>query len=456
LTITLKGTPMLPFAMPSADVFFAAKRKVFAHYFYTFPVSIDNKPAATDYYNTQFLAPGGENGKHAAYGGYLRARPLGVPPGGANWQQLNMQAEISTAIARGITGFTFDVLSLADALAPAGHLQQLLLAAAAVDARFVIVPMLDMSSLTGLTPVQGASIIQTIAASPSLYRLADGRIVFAAFNAPLQPLAWWQQMISTLNDGAIDVAFIPVALGAPADAGVLTPLSYGVGGWGTAIPAAAAALSAASAHTAGLVCMMPILPQQFRPKSSIFWECSGSTTFRNGWMAAINTGADIVQLITWSDFSESGQMQPYTDATLAPAMGTGFYDLNAYYATWFVTGMQPALTQDVLYWFHRRMRSTVAHPNQPNSFTAVGPAEESTIELLAFLTLPGIVAINNVLGAAPAGITSFRQPTVPGNPQFKLMRNGSNVKTATSPVTIYGPAGAPSGLLDLTYWSGSF
>jgi hypothetical protein len=449
----------LPFAMPSASVFFESPRRVFAHYFYPFPLSIGNQPAATDYYNTQYLAPGGEGGVHAAYGGYLRQRPLPVPvqPAAANYLAVNMQTEVQMAIARGITGFCFDILSQADATPGTGALQRLLTAAEIVDPRFSIIPMLDISSLTtALTPAEGAAIIQAVAQAPNLYRLWDGRIVVAAFAASLQTLAWWQSLIGILNAAAIDIALWPVFLGAPNDAGALNPVAYGVGAWGTAIPSAAAALPAgvAAANAEGLRYLLPVLPQQFRPKSQIFWESSNSVAFRNAWMSAIQGGAAAVQVITWSDFSESGQIQPYTDATLALNIGTGFYDLNAYYASWYATGIQPTITQEVLYWFYRRMASTAAHPNQMDNFTCF-ETEESNIELVAFLMEPGTLSINGTTMAAPAGITSFKVPTTPGNPAFSLERNGSNVLAFSGPITIYGPAGSPAGTLDLTYWSGS-
>jgi hypothetical protein len=446
----------LPFEIPSADVLFASKRKVYAHYFYALPLSIGNQPAVSDYYNLQYLTPGGENGKWTKVGGYLRSRPLPVTPGpAATYAELNMQAEVRMAIARGITGFTFDILSLADALLPAGHLQSMLAAATAVDSRFTIVPMLDMSSMTGLTVAQVVQLCQTIDANPAVAELSDGRLIIAAFNATLQPLAWWEQVITALNAANISVAFVPILLGGANDAGTLDPISFGVGAWGTAEPAPSAALQscAAAAHKLGLSYMLPILPQQFRPKSSVFWEAGNSVTFRDSWMSAINGGTDFVQIVTWSDFSESGQIQPYTDATLALNIGTGFYDLNAYYATWFLTGVQPVITRDVLFWFYRRMQSTAAHANQ-NAFTVVGPAEESNIELLAFLTEPGTLLINGASLAAPAGITSFKVPTTPGFPAFALQRNGSNVFHGAGPVQIYGPAGSPAGTLDMTYWSG--
>lgn len=447
----------LPFVMPSADMLFTSQRKVFAHYFYPFPLSINNQPAVSDYYNLQYLAPGGENGIHAACGGYLRARPLPIPVQTAFSAGVNMQAEVRMAIARGITGFTFDVLNLADALSPTGHLQTMLAAAQAVDPRFVIAPMLDMKSLGAITPAQGASIIQAIANAPSVYRLWDGRLVVMAFNAPIQPFSWWQQMIAILNASGVDVAFWPLFLGAPSDAGALDPISYGVGAWGTAIPSSATELQAtiAAAHALGLRYLLPVLPQQFRPKDLKFWEASNSASFRDAWMSAINGNADAVQVVTWSDFSELGQIQPYTDATLATNIGTGFYDLNAYYATWYLTEVQPPITQDVLYWFYRKMNSGAAHPNQNAVTIVAGETEESNIELLAFLTAPGTLVINGASLSAPTGITSFKVPATPGFPSFELQRNGSNVLQGAGPVQIYGPGGSPSGTLDLTYWSGS-
>jgi hypothetical protein len=433
----------LPFVMPDP---FSFKKRVFAHYFYPFPLSIGNQPAASDYYNTQYLAPGGENGTHKAYGGFLRSRPLPVPPGSPTaYALLNMQREVQMAIARGITGFTFDILNLADAISPTGHLAMMLQAAQAVDPRFWIVPMLDMSSMVGLTQAQAVQLIASFT-HPSFARIPDGRLLVSAFNAS-QPLTFWQIIIQSLNKQNVNVAFIPVILGNPGSVGTLSPISLGLGGWGTATPASAAAIANY---------MNPIMTQQFRPKSEVFWEASGSDTFRAGWASAIRDNSQYCQIVTWSDFSESGQVQPYTDATLATNIGTAFYDLTAYYATWFMSGVQPAITSDRIYWFYRRMASSASHPNQTDGFKVVSSTEVQIIEALAFLTDPGTILINGAPTSCRPGITSVKAPTAPGQPSFALQRNGSNVFQATGPVTIYGSGGSPAGTLDLSYWCGSF
>jgi hypothetical protein len=431
----------LPFAPPSP---FAGKR-VFAHYFETFPLSIDNKPAPSDYYTTQFLTPTGENGKHVAYGGFLRQRPLQMPPAasGVDFKAQNMAREVSLAIARGITGFCYDILSLGDGLT--GNLPKLLTAAAMVDGRFKIIPMFDMVSLgSAVTPSAVASVMaMPVSVSPAAYRLADGRLVMAAYNAQSQTLAWWQSLISQLNNAGINVAFLPVLPSSGQTPGALLPASWGVGGWGTATPGPSAALTAAPAHAAGVAYMLPVGIQQCRPKDSLFWEAGNSAAFRAAWAAAITTGADCVQCVTWSDYSESSQVAPSTDATLNPSIGTGFYDMTAYYAAWFASGVQPVITQDVLYWIHRRMTAAAPHPGQAQGMSPVlagGTPEEDHIEVVSFLTQPGTVVINGSAFQCPAGISSSKAALTPGFPKFALQRNGSNVFSATGPVQIYAGA----------------
>lgn len=453
---------LLPFEMPSADVFLTAARKVAAHYFPAFPLSINNQPAATDYYNSQYLTIAGEGGSHAAYGGYLRARPLPVPVT-PNTMLVNMQREVAMALSRGITVFYFDITNLADAVSPTGHLQTLLAAAAEVDRRFVVMPMLDMNALTGITPAQIVALMVALKGKPCIGALLDGRVVLAAYDAPLQNAAWWQSVMTALNAANINVAFMPIILGAPTDAGALNSVSFAVGGWGTATPGPSAAMAAnvASAVKAGLGYVMPIMTQQYRPKAGVYWEAQNSQTFRNSWMAAINSQPDMVQIITWSDFSESGQVQPYTDASLNPAIGTGFFDLNAYYAAWYVTGVQPPIDRDTLYFFQRKEVTASLHPKQPNGMTLVagaGPVTDN-LEVVALLSQPGNVKIAqyNAVASwpAPAGISVYSTPLEAGFATLSLQRNGSNVFSALGPIQVYDKTGLPSGVLDLTYWSGS-
>ena len=48
VTSTNSGDACLPFTMPTASALFGSSQKVFAHYFYPFPLSEDNLPSAQD------------------------------------------------------------------------------------------------------------------------------------------------------------------------------------------------------------------------------------------------------------------------------------------------------------------------------------------------------------------------------------------------------------------------
>src|ERR1019366_8809120 len=288
----------------TAGALFGSSQKVFAHYFYPFPLSEDNLPSAQDYYNKQYLTLTGESGKWLAQGGFLRQRPLPVPVNfSANWRLLNMETEVRMAIARGITGFTVDVLSLDASVAPNGQLYLMLQAAQAVDPRFKIAVMPDIDGL-GSDASAVVQIIASVASSPAAYRLADGRLVVTAFNASLHPPSWGASVIRQLNAQGINVAFVPTFLGWSGQASAFASISYGFADWGTATPAASSAMQgdAAIAHnTYGKIYMMPVDPQQYRPKDFVYWEAGNSAAFRDAWMSSIQGGADWVQLVTWSD-----------------------------------------------------------------------------------------------------------------------------------------------------------
>jgi hypothetical protein len=450
--------------MPSADTVFASTKKVFAHYFLPFPLSLDNATAAEDYYNTQYLNVHGESNKWLAQGGYLRQRPVGITPSSsANWKLLNMEAEVRSAIARGISGFTFDIMSTTEAVGAGSPLSLMLSAAQAVDSRFKIVVMPDITAL-GSNSAAVIQVITAAAASPAAYRLSDGRLVVSAFDAGLNSAAWWQSVLSQLSAKGINVAFVPTFLGWTTSAAAFAPISYGFADWGTATAIASSEMQGApgTAHSSyGKIFMMPVDPQQFRPKDFMYWEAGNSAAFRAAWASSIQGDADWVQVVTWNDYSESGQISPYTDASLRTDIGTGYYDLNGYYAAWFLTGQQPQITHDVLYYFYRREPASAPGSLQ-SKLEAVASGTgtpQNDIELVGFLTAPGVLKIT--IGAktytqnASAGVVSFKIPSQAGTPLFTLSRNGSDVFSFKGGVYIYGSGGLPSGVQDLTYWSGS-
>ena len=463
LTATNSGDACLPTTMPTTDAVFNSSKKIFAHYFDPFPLSIDNKAPNVDYYNTNYLNKNGESNKWVSEGGYLRQRPLGVnASSNPNWAQLNMQHEVSTAIARGITGFVFDVMGLSEVTNANSRLNLMLKAAQAVDSRFKIVVMPDMT-VFGSDSNAVVEIIAAVAKSPAAYRLSDGRLVVSPFDTNLDSASWWASVLNRLKAQGINVAFVPTFLGWTHYADLFASISYGFADWGTATAGGSALFEPDptivhdSFHK---IFMTPVGSQQYRPKDFIYWEAGNSASLRSGWTSSIAGNADWVQIVTWNDYSESGQVSPYTDTTLQRSIGTGYYDLSGYYASWFLTGRQPAITHDVLYWFYRREPSTARITAQSKPDSVIGGVAENDIELVAFLTAPGELKITiggktYTHNATTAGMVSFKVPTQPGVPLFTLSRNGADVFSFNGGVQIYGAGGIPSGVADMTYWSGS-
>jgi hypothetical protein len=446
--------------MPSDAALLDSSKEVFAHYFHPFPLSTANEAANEDYYNTEWLNPDGENGAWSDVGGYLRQRPLGVVPSDpSTFKVTNMRKEIAMAINRGITGFTFDVLDIEQATNPDSEYHNLLTAAEIEDSRFKIMIMPDMTAL-GDSPDDIVAIVTIADLYDQTYRLADGRLVLAPFAAEHQSASFWKGVISELEANDIAIAFMPVFIDAiPND---FIPLVYGYGYWGTATASSASdeINDIAAAHAIGKKYFQPIMTQQYRPKDSSIWESNNSSTLRNGWASAINGGADFVQIVTWNDFSESGQISSYTDASLNGSIGTGFYNITGYYAAKYLTGSYPTINGDAINYFYRKEPPTAAHPNQPDGATFINSTPSDKIEVVAFLTSSAQVKITTggttTTFNGVAGVNSFKVTAKPGNPNFKIVRNNVTVLNTTANIQIYGQGGLPSRSQDLTYWSGSY
>lgn len=411
----------LPFNRPPLATLRASPRKVFAHWHW-FPMSFENAAPAQDYYATQFLQPEGEAGKYAAMGGYLRQRPLArAPIADPTWRRIDMENEVRRAAAVGIDGFIFNILSPDRASYLWSQFTTMLDAAEAVDPGFAIIPNIDATAIPSSSLGSVVASLETVVSHPGLYRLNDGRLVISAFGAEAWPKATWQTLVSQLR-----AAFVPVFVSWQPD--VAPDNSYGLSLWGPACPPEVPGLSqpASAARAARKIWMAPVRPQDFRAKDLIYWEAANSRLFRTMWEQAINDEADWVQLITWNDHSEGSELRPSTGTQY------GFYDLLAYYITWYKTGVRPAIARDVIYYFHR-IAPVAAQPDlgrQARRFQKRGLAVAAdAIELRAFLTRPGILEIaigdKKYQKTAAAGEVSFKVPLAEGTPHFRLYRNGN-------------------------------
>ncbi|WP_327085263.1 endo-1,3-alpha-glucanase family glycosylhydrolase [Nonomuraea sp. NBC_01738] len=423
----------LPFDLPSAATLRGSKRKVFAHYFTPYPISLNNKAGADDYYAKNYLNPAGEAGKHQAYGGLLRDRPIprGVLSG--DWQLADMKKEVQTAAAAGLDGFTVDILSLTSA--HWDRLQILIKAAAAVDPGFKIVLMPDMTSLTA-DAVTLADNMAKLAASSSVYRLDDKRLVISPFKAEQQNVAWWQTFMKTMKDKhGITVAFVPVFLNFGANAAAFAPISYGFSNWGNRSPAGQSGVEAniTKAHGLGKIWMQPVSVQDERPNQGIYDEAANTENLRSTWQKSITGGADWVQLTTWNDFSEGTQFVPSVHN------GGVYLDLTSYYLTWWKMGKAPAIVRDTLYLTHRTQLNA-ARPTSGTQTKFMVPrggttTPRDTVEVLSFLT--GDTTVKATIGgsehpyAAKAGVTAKTFPLAYG-----VNKASAGAVTVSSPWTV--------------------
>ncbi|GAM24845.1 hypothetical protein SAMD00019534_080200 [Acytostelium subglobosum LB1] len=446
--VQMNQTSCWPFSDAGTTALRGQTKKVFAHYFSQFPIAIDNVDSSNDYYTRNFLNPLGENKAHFNCGGFFRQRPLPRPVRPeSNWADLDMRLEVTRAIALGLDGFTYDMLSLTSTSVYWTRLLAIMKAAIYVDPAFKIVLMPDMnagwasSNASNLIPA-----IVTLVNSPdnaALYRDASGNLVISAYRANNQSPAWWANLVSTLKTGYnISVVLWPVF---PSITSSLISSygasSVGMSNWdGNCVKNAASFVNAANnLHTAGEKYMSPVMSQNHRPKEFHYWEARNSEAMRAHFMAAINGNAEWIQIITWNDYSEGTE--------ISPSSGTqySYYDVAAYYLRWYKLGTPPAIYRDAIYYFHRNSLTTQkpdipAHQTQNFSLVPCDPAVDR-VEVLAFLTAPANITItqggNKVNKYVPAGVQSVTANLIPGStPVFKVTRNGATIINLTSTITV--------------------
>lgn len=443
-----------PFSQPALATLRASAKKVFAHYFVPFPISIDNRTPDSDYYSVNYLSPSGEGGKFAGSGGFIKQRPLPRPVvASATWDQTDVAQDVRRAAALGIDGFAVDLLETTGAnWARAVRLMDV---ANSIDTGFKVMLMPDMEAEFKQKPGNLLPALRILARHPAAYRLADGRLVVSPYNAQNQNVAWWKSLLATLKAEGIDVAFFPVFQGWSGYAPTYAAISYGMSDWGDRSPTVnrSGIFTPSRVHAYGTKWMAPVSPQDARPKDFIYWEARNSENYRVMWENAIRGGADWVQIITWNDYSESTEV--------APSSGTqwSFYDLTAYYTTWFKTGTMPAVNRDMLMYFHRK-HSTAAAANlakqtRPYGRVTGSDTAANDVEVLAFATAASTLELTvggkTTTQSVAAGMTSVRVPLAEGTPSFRLLRGGAAVATVMSGF----PINNSITYQDLLYRSGS-
>jgi hypothetical protein len=432
-----------PFKAADTPSLAAATKKVFADYFDPIQLSADNLPAQRDYYATQLLPRQGVEGKFSRQGGYLRGRPLPIGPWDSPyWQQINYAIDILRARAIGLDGFQFDMLQ-----ANTGRYWDDLLmmcdVATAIAPGFSILPEPDMAALQSISVEDLTRALTSLAQRSAMYRLSDGRMLVTPFYPESSPAGYWSDVVDEMARRNAPIALIPVLLNFGLHASSFAHFSYGLSYWGDRDPVTFADDNffgrVRALRSGRLATMLPIAPQDVRPKNSMMWEAANTRLFRAEWSKAIAEAPDFVHLITWNDYSESTE--------ISPSNGTQyiFYDLTRFYTHWFKTGQMPSIVKDAIFYTHRRQIERLGEPpistDLPMKLNGA-EALHNDIEMIAFLTSPAQLEIEidgqHYTADAQAGLAELRAPAAVGRPRFRILRNGVAVVEKLSDWPIEG------------------
>ena len=437
-TTSALPTNPLPFDLPAQSILNASPKKVFAHYFTPYPISIDNKDSNIDYYTNGYLNPNGENGKHAAYGGLLRERPLPQPPlATIAWELENMKTEVRRAMAAGLDGFTVDVLSVT------GYhwdrLKLLYQAASLVDPHFKLMAMPDSTTSDGSGVNLLADKMAELAAMPAAFKLPDDRFVVSPFAPEALGVTYWQDFINLMAARGVQVAFVPCFLNYGANVAAFAPISHGFSNWGNRSPAANQNLATNihDAHSRGKIWMQPVSVQDTRPYTAVYDEANNTENLRVTWNAAISYGADWVQIPTWNDYSENTQISPSTH------IGWGPLDLTSYYLTRWKMGAWPNVLRDTIYVSHRVQPVNATITGSQTIFMKPRPGTSpprDKVEVLSFLKESGTlqVTIGSVSSsvAVSAGVSSNLFNLGAGKVSAVVSRSSIPAVSVDSPWTV--------------------
>jgi hypothetical protein len=371
---------------------------------------------------------------------------------GVDWLLEDSKRAIQQAHVSGIDGFSFDVLGTSGA--NWDRYVKLCTAASILypSGGFWTMPMLD-ASITGATSIMGVTADAAAAAINSLcmaasYKNDAGAYVIGTFYHDIQTPAKWAAIKAALlaNYGKTMVwasVYRNVANAASYD-------NWATGYWGSgATPLVGANQSSTwvvAARSRGEKIFPPCWTTDVRPKASVADEAVGFSTQIAYWMKIIGWNADLVQITTWSDYSEGASIEPTAHA------GWSNLDVNSYFIHWLKYGAAPAIVRDVVYMAHRgqfwdaplssgqtvRMAQWVS---QNGGRGANAGPKKDIVQTLTFLTAPADISVTiggvTQTYTAPAGMFTHEYPLATGNPpSVVIKRAGVIVGSVTSVVPV--------------------
>jgi hypothetical protein len=437
----------------------AAPRKVYCYYYPIYAGGLDAGDPGLSWYQRIRLNPtwaAEHRPDRAEAGAELLYTPLPqppLPPGTSKEQAMARcaEAEVALAAGLGLDGFLLDFHVYPSDKGGGTTFQArsfaILDAATRVDPGFRIIPAVYTSASPSKTASEadGSCGPAEYAASPALHRilehpatlrLPDGRIALSMWRSESRSAAWWQAVLSELEQRGFRIAFYP-QFNSWDHLAEFAPLATGMNHWGPRTPEPFPWIGKVRPLTRTVI--QSICFQDVRTRGATYWESQAGAAFRSMWEQAVAEGADWAFIHTWSDYTEQAQ---------APSTAIGFalHDLNAWYIQWYKTGERPVVARDALYYVHRRQHS--AAPAAHGTPWQIRPANAKPLEVVEAMVLlraPARVMIE-VAGARtvqdlPAGMSVVRAPLPPATacvPRFRVERDGTAVLAGTSRHAVLG------------------
>jgi glucan endo-1,3-alpha-glucosidase len=199
-------------------------------------------------------------------------------------------------------------------------------------------------------------------------------------------------------------------------------------------------------HDSGELYMASYLPYYWAVCHPVrqYMEYQGGRGMDNMWTSfVLKQHPEIVQLVTWNDYSESTFVQPTrvpnTKSPGIPSMPhLGYYELLKYYVSWYHIGQMPVITKDAIFFFYRtHLKDAVASADL--SACNLGPIPSSqkwgniqdVIYVTTALTQPAQLVVqwgnNTQTYNVPAGLQTTDVPFMAGTPTFSLLRGATKL-----------------------------
>lgn len=430
-----------------------SNRLVFALYMTNFPLQIWSYNNAgkyyEDYYEKNYTNPAGENNKWLANGGFTRDEPLpllnsyrptSLRP---KFQKENIALEVKRAADIGLDGFNVDIWTNAsgdDVLTLHPELKNMLsvIPQVAPDFKVMLMPNFDRGGVVSAQLL--AKSLNNAAKDPSVFKLADGRVVIRPWDGDTVSPSYWVQFKAEMEKLGHKVAVIPSFQGYWNYKASYGSAVDGMIQWGSRTTLS----STEKAKYKGLSFFgHTAFFDYFRPNSFVFQQSKGSERFTLDMESAIaqNSTVDMTEIATWNDYSESTHISP------SVLVGTSRYELAAFYIAKFKDplGRNPTILQDTLFYFYSPQIAVKDAGTNKYSGWNTNTTPPNTVNAVVLLkspaTLTATIGGNTTTHNLQAGLNNLYWPASAGNVVFNVSRvqNGNTVtvlnKTTDIPIT---------------------